>query len=196
MLEVDKDILQLHEELRIAINKNEIEQWIETGQIESHLFLSMCSTIHNNIHRDALFDLCKKFKFVRPVARKSLKGFMAQYNEVKAGATIPACRITERDWNSETKATILSLRNIDYEPSDTILKCVQDMIRHDLHMKAMFEICEKYGALARTLVSFVLNRYKYACANNNQTEQTAEHVFNCNSDPEIKKFQNEWDIHS
>jgi len=196
MLEVDKDILQLHEELRIAINKNEIEQRIETGQIESHLFLSMCSTIHNNIHRDALFDLCKKFKFVRPVARKSLKGFMAQYNEVKAGATIPACRIPERDWNSETKATILSLRNIDYEPSDTILKCVQDMIRHDLHMKAMFEICEKYGALARTLVSFVLNRYKYACANNNQTEQTAEHVFNCNSDPEIKKFQNEWDIHS
>ena len=99
MLEVDKDILQLHEELRIVINKKEIEQWIKTGQIESSLFLSMCSTIHNNVHRDALFDLCKKFKFVRPVARKSLKGFMVQYNEFKAGATIPACRITERDWN-------------------------------------------------------------------------------------------------
>lgn len=159
MLQECKDIVQLHDDLRKVIKKSEIGNWIATGQIQSHLFLSMCSTINNDIHRDALFDLCSKFKFVRPFARKILKGFMTQYNDVKAGASIPACPLTDRTWNNETKHAILILREKNYSPTDPILKCVQDMIKYDLHMNAMFEVCEKYGAPARTVVTFVLNRY-------------------------------------
>ena len=84
---------------------------------------------------------------------------MDQYSSVKAGNCIPECQITDHMWNSQTKSAILALRERSYYPTDPILKCVQDMIKHDLHMKAMFEICEKYGTAARTVVTFVLNRY-------------------------------------
>lgn len=161
-----QDILQLHAELRNVIHKDEVLEWIKSDKIQSHLFLSMCETIHNDIHRDALFGLCKKFQFVRPVARRALKNFMAQYTQVKAGRPVEGYQISEkRQWNHDTTETILALREEQYEPTDAILRCVKDMIQHDLHMKAMFEVCERYGYSARTLVTYVLKCYKDACKN-------------------------------
>ena len=135
-----QDILQLHANLRNVIHKEEVLEWIKYDKIQSHLFLSMCETIHNDIHQDALFGLCKKFQFVRPVARRALKNFMAQYTQVKAGRPVEGYQISEtRQWNHDTRETILALREEQYEPTDAILKCVKDMIQHDLHMKAMFD---------------------------------------------------------
>lgn len=121
-------------------------------------FLSMCLSIKSDMYRDALFHICEKHNFIRPVAIEILDEYESDLMNWRS-VTVANENEPQSSWNIRTREKMRVLANLPYDGDNLVMMCVADMIRTPIHIEAMFEICKKYGPPARTLVSFVLQFY-------------------------------------
>ena len=110
------------------------------------------------MYRDALFHICEKHNFIRPVAIEILDEYENDLMNWR-GVSLAAENEPPSSWNIKTREKMRVLADMPYDGDNLIMMCVADMIRTPIHIEAMFEICKKYGAPARTLVLFVLQFY-------------------------------------
>jgi len=147
---------QLHEDLRIMV----VDDEVTSMDCSSSQFLSMCVTIHQDLHRDALFFMVEKFPVVGYIAKHALQHFKKQYTAGLGGAKIERKVDGDPKWKQACLLKIDHLKAIKFGDSltdkDVILRSIHDMIQHRLHIDAMFETCDNYGFAARKLVDYVL----------------------------------------
>ena len=171
---------QLHEELRNMVVQDEVLSM----NCFSSQFLSMCVTINQDLHRDALFTMVEKFPGVGLIAKFVLLKFKKDYVRGLKGATIERIRSTEDNWKKDCLSKIDNLKMIGFgynlRDEDLILRSVHDMIQHRLHIDAMFETCDKYGFAARKLVDYVLQKCEDSVHNVDITwDMTLMRKFHC-----------------
>jgi hypothetical protein len=148
-------IRQKHAKVRMLVDQVHLDC---VSKKAKPCFLSMCLSIKSDMYRDALFHICEKHNFIRPVAIEILDEYE---NDLMNWRSVSVAADTEphSSWNINTREKMRLLAGMPYDGDNLVMMCVADMIRTPIHIEAMFEICKKYGPPARTLVSFVLQFY-------------------------------------
>ena len=149
-------IRQKHAKVRMLVGQVSSENMTDRAK---PCFSSMCLSIKSDMYRDALFHICEKHNFIRPVAIEILDEYENDLMNWRNVTVADNNELPQSSWNTRTREKMRLLADVPYEGDDLVMMCVADMIRTPIHIEAMFEICKKYGPPARTLVSFVLQFY-------------------------------------
>ena len=115
---------QLHEDLRMMV----VDDEVKTMDCSSSQFLSMCVTIHQDLHRDALFCMADKFPGVGHIAKHVLQKFKKQYTTGLGGAKIERNMDGDPKWKQACLLKIDHLKAIKFGDSltdkDVILRSI------------------------------------------------------------------------
>ena len=126
----------------------------------STLFNSMAVTIHSDVHRGALMDLCSQHPLlVAPIALFVMQRFDRQFQDVTTGRTLsdrPAS-VSDTKWELEIETKIEGI-DLTARPKGSVDMCVWEMLHDDLHIKAMYQVCRQYK-VARPFVEQRLSAF-------------------------------------
>lgn len=126
---------------------------------QSHTFYSMHKSIQSEVYRDAMMAICKRFQFARPLTLTILKEHSHQIECAKSGIEVRVHAIHDTAWTKKMRQKISSASKLRCQTTDPVLLAVGDMIKHEVHINAMFEMCQKYGVPAQIVVEYVLDWY-------------------------------------
>ena len=155
-----QSIEEAHTYLRALCDKVDMDKI----PVQSKTFYSMQVSIKSDLYKNAMMVICKRFSFSRPLALSILKEHSSSVERALAGIEAPPCIIRETPWTKRIQNKILLAKGVECASTDTMVQVVSDMVQHDVHVDAMFEMCQKYGIPSQVIVDCVLDWYINSCS--------------------------------
>lgn len=152
MKSLTEKVMHVHDTLR-----KKVSEGVVTG---SALFNSMAVTIHSDVHRNALMELCSQHSLlVAPIALFVMQRFERQFQDVMAGKTLADRPASESDAKWELMiADVIEGIDLTTRPQGNVDMCVWEMLHDDLHIRAMYQVCRQYK-MARPFVQQRLSAF-------------------------------------
>lgn len=146
-----------HAQLRESVKLMNVQDGILSKQ--TFLFQSMCKTIMSDVHRDAMFNICIRFRIAVPFVNRIFDRFLNEVKLAQSGNIPAPVVLVDSNWSDSLNKRVSLIKVSPRCDDDVVVKCIQEMCDDEIHVLATRQVCQEIGLPAQSLVDFVLYFY-------------------------------------